>query len=382
MGADAMISLQCSSSETIARDLNQFLHSKGVTTWICVEMQGGTNYREEIVINAAGSKSLIALMNTKWAESKECRYEFNIALRTNLTKGFPAIIPIIVENFDWNAYPLLIGVMANTNAIFYNAKDPKATWEQVVSALASFGISPSASSGAATASEEQKQVVPSSPDVKTSSDLPANITEWNCKHVSQWLRSLDLQTAADAFLNNWVDGVILLEIRTADLVDSLKFTPLQAKRVMREINAMIDIHSMKNVSQTERTKQGIVQQEKANERANIDLRSNKGFRTGLWEGFYQYPISSGGKKDPTSMDVTMVAGVVAGYGSDLVGDFLIQGFYDDTSLSISWDKTYIGRHTILYEGKMDKQTIKGSWSFKNSAGSGGPFELTLKKPHA
>lgn len=38
------------------------------------------NFREEIVVNASGSKTLIALMNVRWAESKECRYEFNIGM--------------------------------------------------------------------------------------------------------------------------------------------------------------------------------------------------------------------------------------------------------------------------------------------------------------
>ena len=93
---DAMISLQCSSSETIAKELNASLRSKGFTTWICIEMDGGATYRYyieylymlfnvyfrvEIVVNAAGSKALIALMNTRWAESKECRYEFNIGMK-------------------------------------------------------------------------------------------------------------------------------------------------------------------------------------------------------------------------------------------------------------------------------------------------------------
>jgi len=373
-----MISLQCSSSESIARELNEFLHTKGLTTWICVEMQGGTNYREEIVINAAGSKAMVALMNTKWAESKECRYEFNIALRTNLTKGFPAIIPIIVENFDWNAYPLLIGVMANTNAIFYNPKNPKATWEQVVAALTSFGISGDASATPPTSpGPEQKQVVASSPDTKN--DLPSNITEWTSKHVAQWLRTLDLPSAAELFLSNWVDGAILLSIKTDDLVESLKLSPLQAKRLMREITTLIEIRSMKNVSAPDRAKQGIVAQKKIDAVTKVDNRSSQGFRTGLWEGTYTYPVSSGGNSDPTHMDVTMVAGVIAGYGSDKVGDFLIQGFYDDKSLSIAWDKSYIGKHTILYEGKLEnRDTIKGTWASKSSPTFGGPFYLKFK----
>lgn len=40
-----------------------------------------------------------------------------------------------------------------------------------------------------------------------------------------------------------------------------------------------------------------------------------GFATGIWEGFFEY---DSGRKGETSMDVTMIAGVVAGYGSDSV----------------------------------------------------------------
>jgi len=371
MGADAMISLQCSSSESIARELNQYLQSKGISTWMCIEMHGGTNYREEIVINAAGSKAMVALMNIKWAESKECRYEFNIALRTHLTKGAPAIIPIIVENFDWNAYPLLIGVMSNTNAIFYNPKSPQTTWEQVIGALASFGILPG------SFPSEHKQVVPISSDTVNVTELPEKISEWNSKHVAQWLRALDFQAPVEAFQSNWVDGPILLEITQQDLVDSLKLTNLQAKRLMREITSVKKVAEKSAQTQNGASGVPII---RGNTQTKI-CHSKQGFVTGIWEGYYQYPLSESpnNSRDPTNMDVTMVAGVIAGYGSDVEGEFLIQGVYDDETLSISWDKTYVGKHTILYQGKLHNHcTIEGSWKSKLCPDFGGPFALTKK----
>jgi len=378
MGVDAMISLQCSSTEKIAKELNEYLHSRGFSTWICIEMQGGINYREEIVINASGSKAMIALMNVKWAESKECRFEFNVALRTSLTKGSPVIIPVILENFDWNAYPLLIGIMANTNGIFFNTSSPEATWQAVVNSLISSGISPAGEQPVSAPSIPEKFAAVS-PDKENAPTLPENISEWNSTNVAQWIKTLDLRPApSETFLHNWVDGPILLEITHQDLVESLKFTGLQAKRMLREIES----RKKQAKKQIEVKIADKPQPSVRLDKPQPSVHSGKGFKTGVWEGYYQYPDKNGkkGAQDPMAMDVTMVAGVVAGYGSDKVGDFLIQGLYDDNTLEVSWDKQYVGKHVITYSGKLvDATTITGKWVLKRDGSDwGGPFKLTAK----
>jgi len=350
--------LQCSSSETMARELNQYIRDKGYSTWICVEMQGGNNYRDEIVVNAAGSKVLIALMNVKWADSKECRYEFNIALRANLTKGFPHIIPVIMENFDWSSYPTLVGTMANTNAIFYEPNNPSATWNKVVDSFAALGLQAKGQINSTPAASI------ASPDVKVVSPLPSDIAKWDIKNVSQWSQSLDIPVPKDAFQNSWVDGPILLEITPQDLQESLKLNGLQTKRLMREINLLKSKPSQSATAQTSAL-------------APSSAYSKKGFKTGIWAGWYEYP---NGKQEETSVDATMVAEVVAGYGTDEAGDFLFQGTYSDKTLEISWDKVYIGQHTVEYLGKLTNgDTITGTWRIASDRTFGGRFCLKFKK---
>ncbi len=58
------------------------------------------------------------------------------------------------------------------------------------------------------------------------------------------------------------------------------------------------------------------------------------------------------------MDVSMVANVIAGYGTDLAGDFLIQGIYSDTDLTINWDKQY---HKHLIKNRNRKSKTSFMW---------------------
>jgi len=354
-----MISLQCASSEAIAQSLNQYLRAHGYSTWICVEMKAGVTYREEIVVNASSSKAFIALMNIKWAESKECRYEFNIATRSSLTKGIPNLIPIVLEQFDWNAYPLLIGLMANTNAIFYDAKHPNLSWEKVVASLKEHGVHGASNVANPAKSKASAEAVPISPDTKE--DLPEDIETWNIRHVAQWVQSLDFKPPKEPFVDNWVNGAILLEISEKDMVESLKFTPLQAKRLMKEVISLIKSSNAKKDGDEHQVSLTPTQ------------HSKKGFRTGSWTGWYE--SGKPPKRDPTSMDITMVAGLIAGYGTDKVGDFLIQGVYDDDQETFKYDKTYIGAHCIIYEGKIIAGVLQGRWSSKSQASWNGPFML-------
>jgi len=309
-----------------------------------MEMGAGVQFREEIVVHASGSKAFIALLNENWAESKECRYEFNIATRSNLSKGFPVIIPVVLKQFDWNKYPLLLGTMANTNALFYEESQPSKTWEQVKAALISNGI---------TANPNKKEVVEIPKEIV--SELPKDVSAWTMTHVNAWLKSLPLPGLQEPFAKNWVDGTALLELTELDLVESLGFTKVQARRLNRELINVKTKH-----------KKGEL----------VDLKS--GFKTGLWIGYYHYSTTDGRGKGETSMDVTMTGGVVAGYGTDSVGDFLIQGMYNETTKEIRWDKQYVGAHLIRYQGKLKTDKIAGDWSYSDGT-HGGTFELAKPK---
>jgi len=97
--------------------------------------------------------------------------------------------------------------------------------------------------------------------------------------------------------------------------------------------------------------------------AKNGVPSGSGFASGQWVGFYEYRATE--KQEKTSMNVTMVEGVIAGQGSDTSGKFVIKGTYDATTGRAIWDKKYTGSHTIHYEGNLARAgqgfKIEGMW---------------------
>jgi len=236
--------------------------------------------------------------------------------------------------------------MANANVIFYNSSNPTETWNKVIEVFNS--NQRLFAEGKVTPLPQQ----PASPDVKVVT-LPDDIMDWTSEHVAAWVQSLSFPVPKEPFLHNWVHGPNFLELQFEDLVDSMKFTKLQAKRLMVEIEAV-----------------------KANHSKRSSVLSKQGFKTGKWSGWYD----NTGKQEPTSMDVSMIGNVVAGYGTDLVGDFLIQGAYSDNNLSICWEKLYIGQHVVKYTGKLvHNMTISGTWEISNDGG--GTFSLHYDTVH-
>jgi hypothetical protein len=84
------------------------------------------------------------------------------------------------------------------------------------------------------------------------------------------------------------------------------------------------------------------------------------FPSGPWTGFYNYS----GPEDRHRMDAHLIfaRGGIAGEGSDNVGPFMIRGRYDATTKECQWTKTYIGRHSVLYQGCRDTHGIWGTWT--------------------
>jgi len=78
---DIMISFNVRTARDLAVALKEKLHQHGYSTWLCLDMDVGSNFRSEIVLAATSSKIIIPLINEGWANSKECQYEINIAQR-------------------------------------------------------------------------------------------------------------------------------------------------------------------------------------------------------------------------------------------------------------------------------------------------------------
>jgi len=110
--AHVMISLNVKSMQENATALRQFLGKYGIKCWICIDIGGGSQYREEIVSAVKSCKVFLPLMNNAWANSGECYDEYSFAKRLNLTshekqitkqsqQRLPIICPIAFPDLDW-----------------------------------------------------------------------------------------------------------------------------------------------------------------------------------------------------------------------------------------------------------------------------------------
>jgi len=140
---DVMLSVHCGTMLAHANNLKTYLLAQGYTVFLCDQMNIGDNYRTEISINASNCKAIIPFMNKPWCNSKECEFEFNIAVRTNFTNnGSPAIVPLLLEQFpEYKAYPTINGILCSTNGLPVTEDDLNdSTWEKLVKALHEKGI--------------------------------------------------------------------------------------------------------------------------------------------------------------------------------------------------------------------------------------------------
>lgn len=85
---------------------------------MCTDIDGGDTFRNEILANVRDAKVFLIFLNEKWAKSDECFFEFNYAMRKNLTKKSPVIMPVVTENFDMEKYPHVDALIANVQGVF------------------------------------------------------------------------------------------------------------------------------------------------------------------------------------------------------------------------------------------------------------------------
>ena len=136
---DVMISLCCRTQQNLAYQLRDYLHSQNLSTFLCMDMGAGDIYRSEIIVAAASSKFFIPLIDTAWANSKECAFETNIALRNSLVQGRPTITPIVPDSSQFeslNATPYVMGIFCNSNAEFIeDLLHPVHSFERIVHSM-------------------------------------------------------------------------------------------------------------------------------------------------------------------------------------------------------------------------------------------------------
>ena len=90
------------------------------------------------------------------------------------------------------------------------------------------------------------------------------------------------------------------------------------------------------------------------------------FPSGQWAGFYTYRGHA--RKFLMDLMLEFSHGRMHGEGADGIGFFIIAGAYSEKTLDCHWDKTYVGRHTVAYQGYRDGKGIWGTWSLNQIKG--------------
>jgi hypothetical protein len=91
--------------------------------------------------------------------------------------------------------------------------------------------------------------------------------------------------------------------------------------------------------------------------SSLQQSSSSRFKSGRWVGSYR----QFDRDNPQLLDVGFEKGLMVGTGADQIGLFLIAGRYDEAAATAEWLKHYIGRHTVVYSGKLSEATLSGSW---------------------
>ena len=90
-----------------------------------------------------------------------------------------------------------------------------------------------------------------------------------------------------------------------------------------------------------------------------DLETDPRFPSGPWIGFFLQKLIPG--RHLMELRLQFRAGAITGEGRDWVGPFLIRGSYDLGDGRCHWQKRYIGKHDVYYQGFNEGKGIWGTW---------------------
>lgn len=133
---DYFLSLNVASSKNLADRARNFFHKHGISTWMCTDIEGGDTYRDQILGNVRDAKVFLIFLNEKWAQSQECTFEYNYAMRKRLVKEKPVIMPLVTESFDLEKYAHVDALMANCQGLFFsNCATEEDAFKKIVESL-------------------------------------------------------------------------------------------------------------------------------------------------------------------------------------------------------------------------------------------------------
>ncbi len=103
------------------------------------------------------------------------------------------------------------------------------------------------------------------------------------------------------------------------------------------------------------------------------METDQRLPTGEWNGFYLERHQP--KRGWMHLYLTFDKGIIRGEGTDYVGPWISQGKYDLDSGVCHWEKRYLGKHSVIYSGRVSDQGIQGQWEI---AFLSGPFHIWPK----
>ena len=104
-----------------------------------------------------------------------------------------------------------------------------------------------------------------------------------------------------------------------------------------------------------------------------DAETDARFPSGPWKGFFLQPVRPG--RHWMELHLTFRGGRLSGEGRAWDGEIVISGRYDVSDGQCRFTKTYIGRHSLYYNGYNEGKGIWGRWEWLTNAGWHGGFHI-------
>jgi hypothetical protein len=101
----------------------------------------------------------------------------------------------------------------------------------------------------------------------------------------------------------------------------------------------------------------------------LNLETDDRFPSGPWVGFFLDGRVR--QRQWMELGLTFVNGRMSGWGRDAVGKFGLTGSYDLEAGKCRFRKTYIGRHTVGYDGHNEGRGVWGVWEIAEDNLKGG-----------
>jgi len=212
----------------------------GIRAWLCCDdIEAGQQWRKEILKAVKACTVFVPLVNIDWGNSGECEYECNLAI--NLTthsvkvngQRKPVILPVAFPDITFPAPAGMEHIeVLSANHQFIRSKD-FVDWQQCVVRLVeaiqkTLGIKPGipglgagkpASGGAGSGGEDEGG---------------KKLKDMTVEELARWLMALHMKDAATICEQNATDGQTFLLLENRELLEMLKLTPLQIKRIQVE----------------------------------------------------------------------------------------------------------------------------------------------------